>query len=87
MHLTKSFKTSIVLVSLALAALLASGATSSGDSRPPGVEAAAWLPISDSAGLVIVRSPESGKVAGRLYGKKDNRWVEIILESSPTLFR
>jgi hypothetical protein len=87
MHLTKSPKTWIIVVSIALAAFLGSGATSSSDSRPPGVDEAAWLPISDSAGLVVVRTPESGKVAGKLYGKRDNRWVEIIVESSPTLFR
>ena len=87
MRTTKTIKASSVLICLSIAAILTSAATSPAPSRPPGIDTTSWLPISDSAGLVIVRSPEPGKVAGRLYGKKDDRWVEIIVESTPTILR
>lgn len=82
MHLLKSLKVwSILVVGIAVA-LFASGANSPAAPRPPGIEAAAWLPISESAGVAIARNESGGRVAGRLFAKKGDRWVEVFVENS-----
>jgi hypothetical protein len=49
--------------------------------RPERVRAGNWIRISDVAGIVVSHM-SSEKVAGVLYVKRDDKWIQVSVENS-----
>jgi hypothetical protein len=49
--------------------------------RPERVRAENWIRISDTAGIVVSRAA-SDKIAGVLYVKRDDKWIQVSVENS-----
>jgi hypothetical protein len=64
------------------AAALTIAATPIKQDRPPEIEVGQWIKISDTAGLAV-NSTSGNKVAGKLYVKRGDRWLEASVENSP----
>ena len=77
----------IVCVALGLAAFFASGAGAPPVDHPPGIPDSAWVRISDTSGIVVVRTESAGRVVGKLYAKRGNGWSEVVVENSPYFVR
>ena len=60
-------------------ALLVGAANWEGD-RPERVRAENWIRMSDAAGIAINRM-SSDKIAGVLYVKRDEKWIQVSIEN------
>jgi hypothetical protein len=52
--------------------------------RPERVRAENWIRISDLAGIVVSHA-SSDKIAGVLYVKRDDKWIQVSVENSPAV--
>lgn len=67
------------------AAIFLTAATDNRDDRPPGVEEAQWIRLSDQAGLAVVRNGSAPRtVFTHVYVKKQNVWHQAVVEN-PTV--
>jgi hypothetical protein len=48
--------------------------------RPERVRPENWIRISDIAGIVVSRA-SSDKIAGVLYVKRDDKWIQVSIEN------
>jgi hypothetical protein len=51
-----------------------------GGERPERVRAENWIRISDLAGIVV-NHMSSDKIAGVLYVKRDDKWIQVSIEN------
>lgn len=77
----------IVIAALALIAVLATAASAPSDDRPAGVDRARWIKISDTAGIAVDREIGRDRISGRFFAQRDHRWVEVVVENSPSIVR
>jgi hypothetical protein len=81
----KIYKACIICSLIVGLALFVAGADPSEQDRPERVRAENWIKISDIAGIVV-SSRSSDKIAGALYVKEGDKWLEVSIESSPTRY-
>jgi hypothetical protein len=67
-------------LTIGLALLLGAAHSWEGD-RPERVRAENWIRMSDAAGIVV-NHMSSDKITGVLYVKRDDKWVQVSIESS-----
>jgi hypothetical protein len=78
----KIYKACLIVCSLiiGLALFVRAANTWEGD-RPERVRAENWIRVSDLAGIVVSRA-SSDKIAGVLYVKRDDKWIQVSIENS-----
>jgi hypothetical protein len=77
MKIYKACLTCSVIIGLAL---FVAGAHSWEGDRPERVRAENWIRMSDAAGIVVSHA-SSDKIAGALYVKRDDKWIQVSIEN------
>jgi hypothetical protein len=77
----KIYKACLIICSLIIGLTLFVRAANpwEGD-RPERVRAENWIRISDAAGIVVSHA-SSDKIAGALYVKRDDKWIQVSIEN------
>ena len=77
----KIYKACLICSLIIGLALFCSGGRQPRDGdRPERVVAESWIRISDTAGIVVSRM-SIDKIAGVLYVKRDNKWIQVSIEN------
>jgi hypothetical protein len=59
-------------------------ATPTTQDRPAQVAETDWIKISETAGLAVT-STSGGKIIGKLYVQRGDKWFEVSVENSPRI--
>ena len=81
----KIYKACLICALVIGLALFVGAAKSWEGDRPERVRAENWIRISDLAGIVVSHA-SSDKIAGVLYVKRDDKWIQASIENSQGVF-